>query len=125
MAKGILWAVPTVWAESDDQVFPTIPHIHCTIAYGVERSDVEQWIGHDFPGRITGYAIGDSAECLLLFLPGNIPFTGKNPHITLSHSPEVGPIASKEMLESGNCKITEWNPTWPIGMRMEFLGWEE
>ncbi len=123
--KGILWAVPTAWVESNDQKFSTIPHIHCTMACGVDRADVEGCLGFEFTATITGYAIGESAECLLLSLPSDIPFIGTVPHITLSHAPEVGPIVPFIMVEAGLCTITSWEPAWPIVMRIEFLEWKE
>lgn len=123
--KGILWAVPVDGLGTMDKykLFPIVPHPHVTIAFGVDRDHVEQWIGYEFTGTVTGHAIGESAHCLLVRLPSKIPFTGTFPHITLSHSPDVLPIAAKEMIRTGNCNLVQWDPMLPIAFRLEFLEW--
>ena len=121
--KGILWAVPLDDLGTIARFLPIVPHTHVTIAYGIDRDHVDQWIGYEFTGHVTGHAIGKSAHCFLVSLPPEIPFTGKFPHITLSHSSDVGPIAAKEMIESGDCNIAQWSPMLPIAFRLEFLEW--
>lgn len=121
--KGILWAVPLDYLGTIARLFPIVPHTHVTIAYGVDRDHVEQWIGYEFKGHVTGSAIGESAHCLIVRLPAEIPFAGTTPHITLSHSSDVGPIMAKEMIETGQCNLVQWDPMLPIAFRLDFLEW--
>lgn len=101
--KGILWFVlDESSARALRQAVPpryknTFYH-HITLAYGVERTDVEQYIARQTTVEAYAVAYNDQTQAVRVHT-FNLPDTYGVPHITLSTTPGVKPFASVAMLQ--------------------------
>lgn len=115
--KGILWAVP-LQPINIDRAFPIIPHEHCTLWYGCDRAEIEEYIGTIFTASIVGVGQSDRIQAAQALLPAGIPFVQSIPHITLSYCEGVAPVESAEMLQTA----TEVDPIEMMAtFRIEFF----
>ena len=119
--KGILWAV----LQDPIGVQPLFsngnPH-HCTLVYGANREDWDEWIGREFDAEIYRLAANNRIQAFGINLPSAVPFTGKVPHITISWADGVTPVESADMLLGAHWKLS-WQPV-TVKMKVEFLEWK-
>ena len=119
MAKGILWAIPQDWGFTGK--YPVKPHTHLTLQYGVNKKDWKQFIGITFCAELAEVCHNDLIEAVKVRLPADIHCQNVNPHITISHQPEVKPYESNAMLESLH-KSQPINTS--VLFKIEFLEWD-
>lgn len=64
--------------------------------------ELEGMIGQRVEARVVGYSEDDKGQAVAVELPSDIPYlVGSIPHVTLSHSSDVQPKYSKDLLEKG------------------------
>jgi hypothetical protein len=119
MTKGILWAVIQDNLQVNSLYDCGKPH-HITLMFGVDRSDVEQYIGLSFNAVSIANCWNDNIQAILFELPNIIPFTGQYPHVTVSYTEGTKPVESNNML------CGEYNSTkhkFNYSFVIEFLEW--
>lgn len=121
---GILWFV--LDAESSQRLRQAVPPLytqsyyhHVTLLYGIERSEVEEFIGK--PWTIEAYATAHNKDAQACRVRTNgLPDTYGAPHITLSAAAGIKPFASVAMLKAIHDE-TPLDPPMKLSGTLQFI----
>jgi hypothetical protein len=119
MAKGILWAVIQDQLLVDSLYEEGKPH-HITLMFGVDKDEVEQYIGMSFNATAISNCWNEDIQAVLFELPLFVPINKGTPHVTVSYKKGVKSVESNNMLNG------EHNSTPHIqsyNFVIEFLEW--
>jgi hypothetical protein len=100
--KGILWLSLAEQNSPVQPIFNTANHLHVTIQFNVELSEVEHLIGREVMVYAYSNCSNGRIQALRVELPAEFHTLCQNecPHMTISHLPNVRPVESNAMLES-------------------------
>ena len=108
--KGILWLQlsPQSQAQLKQAFPPRYPNSfyhHVTLAFGVTRQEVEQYIGQPAVVQAYAYASNVQVEAVRVATDG-LPDTYGVPHVTLSTATGIEPFESVAMLQAQHHEVS-------------------
>lgn len=117
--KGILWGVIQQPLPIEKLYSCGLSH-HCTLQFGVERKDWQQYEGREFKAIAIAHCYNDRIQAIAIALPGWVPCQNQYPHITVSYQAGVEPVESNAMLEGMHHRE---EVEYSIQFKIEFLEW--
>jgi hypothetical protein len=100
--KGILWLSLTGQNSPVEAIYNPANHLHVTIQFNVELSEVEHLLGRQVMVHAYANCSNGRIQALRVELPAEFHTLCQNesPHLTISHLPNVRPVESNTMLQS-------------------------